>query len=339
MKDPAVAYVVTPSERTWFKRCRRAWDLGASMRQNYEPAQPMRDGDFANAIRQSLAVYYFPGMWDWSREIVRPLALAAFRQAFTHSTRVRDSECRLRPARGDHARETEAQLGEDMLAEYFRWAPALDRFSPIRVDTEFYVDVADPSAPAQTLMTATGDAVRYRGEIDLLVLDAANTYWLVEHRIRERAWEEMDQLLLDERALTNCWAWSEFFLGMKITGVMYNEWCRQVPAGESSRFRRVAIACSAAGLANACAQLGLEAREMIAPDLPTYPTPTHSNCSVCAFVEPCIAMHTGSDAAAILAAQYRQRRPSAGARWREDTRIRAALVQRAGGGDPEKGAA
>jgi hypothetical protein len=63
-----------------FRRCPRAWDIGSRNRQNYVPIIPREVIDFDRAIRDALAVYYFPAMDDWNRMIVRPLALHAFRR-------------------------------------------------------------------------------------------------------------------------------------------------------------------------------------------------------------------------------------------------------------------
>jgi hypothetical protein len=70
-----MAYRFTPTDRGAFKRCRRQWDFGARERQNYEPAGPAAAPDLDLAVRDALAVYYFPGMWDWQRSVVLPLVL------------------------------------------------------------------------------------------------------------------------------------------------------------------------------------------------------------------------------------------------------------------------
>ena len=70
--------VLRPGEMAAFRACRRAWDLGARMRQNYVPNVAPQVFDFDKAIHAGLAVYYFPAMDDWNRSIVRPLALKGF---------------------------------------------------------------------------------------------------------------------------------------------------------------------------------------------------------------------------------------------------------------------
>jgi hypothetical protein len=47
----------------------RAYIIDSSDRRSFK---------FARAIRDALAVYYFPGMWEWNRAIVLPLAIEGF---------------------------------------------------------------------------------------------------------------------------------------------------------------------------------------------------------------------------------------------------------------------
>jgi hypothetical protein len=75
-----VAVVITAADRQEFKRCRRAWDFGSRLRQGWEPDGDPAPVDPAAAVRAALAVWYFPGMWEWGREIVRPLAIEAHRR-------------------------------------------------------------------------------------------------------------------------------------------------------------------------------------------------------------------------------------------------------------------
>lgn len=64
--------VVTAAERASFTRCRRQWDFGAGMRQDLEPVRRAAVPDLDRAVRDALAVYYFPGMWDWDRGVRLP---------------------------------------------------------------------------------------------------------------------------------------------------------------------------------------------------------------------------------------------------------------------------
>ncbi|MDQ4105238.1 MAG: hypothetical protein M3186_16560, partial [Actinomycetota bacterium] len=66
-----MAYRIHASERTAFKRCRREWDLSSPNRQSFEPLPQSDSIDLNEAVRAALAVYYFPGMWEWDSAIVQ----------------------------------------------------------------------------------------------------------------------------------------------------------------------------------------------------------------------------------------------------------------------------
>jgi len=74
------SFVVTSADRELFTTCRRAWDFGAGVRRGLEPVRLKASHDLGRAIRQALAVYYFPGMWAWDRGIVLPLVLRAYEE-------------------------------------------------------------------------------------------------------------------------------------------------------------------------------------------------------------------------------------------------------------------
>src|ERR1044072_9738647 len=82
-----LAHVIGPGEREWFRRCRRAWDFGSPNRRNLERRE-RSGGGLAGAVRMAMAVWYFPGMWEWPRTIVEPRAMQAFEEAATKGTPV-----------------------------------------------------------------------------------------------------------------------------------------------------------------------------------------------------------------------------------------------------------
>jgi hypothetical protein len=57
----------------------------------------------------------------------------------------------------------------------------------------------------------------------MLAVDASDAYWIVRHRAVEGEWPTTRELLEDEEAAAACWAWENFYLGMTITGTIYNE--------------------------------------------------------------------------------------------------------------------
>ncbi|MHB8671266.1 MAG: hypothetical protein ACYDAD_12055 [Acidimicrobiales bacterium] len=131
--------VVTAEEREWFERCRRAWDFRARMRRNLDPGVV---DEAERSLRAALAVYYFPGMWDWDRNVVQPLVRRAY---------------------------TDASGSEpDLLDAFSRWASKVDTFTPLRVETDVEANVP-------------GSEVRYRDRVPLFVVED-DEYWVAVHR-------------------------------------------------------------------------------------------------------------------------------------------------------------
>jgi hypothetical protein len=302
---------VTEAERASFLRCRRQWDFQAGMRQNLEPRNRPAAPDLDRAIRHALAVYYFPGMWDWDRRVRLPLVGQEL----------------------DRALEGEAlDEGQALLDRYVRWAPAVDRFAPVLVETDFEATVLDPDGAA--VVAAAGEPVRYRGRIDLMAVDQHDAYWIVRHRVVDGDWPPTEQFLADDEALAACWAWEQFYLGMAVTGTIYNElqripgrgrpWHRlragrprvrqhepsgggrSVPqhrrmyarAREPARvkpveqrtgpgFRRTWLRRTPDDVAAAGRRLGADVAEMARPDLAVYPEPSDQHCPACPFLGPC----------------------------------------------------
>lgn len=214
--------IIRAQERTLFKRCRRAWDLSARSRQNYEPLVPARPFDIEKAIHDSLALWYFPGMWEWDRTLVRRFALEGFHKSMRKQL---DTYAAVADVSQSQDEEWEAALvtGEQLLERYFAWAPAIDTFSPVRVDTDFDANVPDPSDLGRDLVAPVGGPIHYQGRVDALVVDAYDAYWIVDHRVVDGGWESLNQLLLDEQGVAACWAWEIYYYGMKIAGTIYNE--------------------------------------------------------------------------------------------------------------------
>ena len=202
---------VTEAERASFLRSGRPWDVAAgmrpnirqNMRQNLEPANRPAAPDLDRAIRDALAVYYFPGMWDWDNGVRLPLVGQELDRTLTGEAR-------------DEARA--------LLERYIRWAPNVDRFAPVLVETDFEATVLDPDGAA--VVTAGGEPIRYRGRIDLMAVDQHDAYWIVRHRLVDGDWPATEELIKDEEALAACWAWEQFYLGMAVTGTIYNELSR-----------------------------------------------------------------------------------------------------------------
>ena len=328
MSDPRPsgwAVALQPSDRVAFKRCRRAWDFGSPARRNLAPRTPAPRDGLGPALHEALAVYYFPGMWEWPREIVEPLAREAFLGAI-----------------GEQAAVDDIERGLDLLDRYFVWAPEVDRFTPVRVAAAFDVDVPDPVQADVSLRSVDGRPIRFRGRVELLVVDTADAYWIVTHHLRDTAFTERDLLVLDEAALTACWAWERCFVGMNIAGTVANELCPAVAPGGPRRnhrpdrhttthrrmyaqavsrpsgdveviaegpFRRTRIPRPRAAVAEMGRQLAREVREMTDPATDPYPHPSEDNCATCPFRRPCLVLSGGADPSRLLATDFHTRPP------------------------------
>ena len=220
-----MAYRFTPADRGAFKRCRRQWDFGARERQGYEPAQPAPGPDLELAVRDALAVYYFPGMWDWQRSVVLPLVLQGLARSLGRQPAAEAAD--------------PLAAGEALLRRYFEWAPQVDRFAPIQVEGGFEVNLPDPAGGDRELVLADGRPIRYQGRVDLLAGDEHDRYWVVAHRLVDRFGTD-DDLLLDEELVAACWAVERCYPGMRVAGTVHNELLRPVapPAPRTAWGRR-----------------------------------------------------------------------------------------------------
>jgi hypothetical protein len=181
-------------------------------------------------MRDALAVYYFPGMWDWDRSVRLPLVAQELERALARQ--------RQRAGDGSGAGGWQEQFdaGRILLDRYVHWAPAVDRFAPVLVEADVEVNVLDPARPDVALVTPAGEPIRYIGRIDLLAVDAHDAYWIVRHRVVEGDWPPTEQLTADEEAIAACWAWEQDYIGMTITGTVYNELRRPLrSAAESTK--------------------------------------------------------------------------------------------------------
>jgi hypothetical protein len=313
-------HVVELEDAESFHRCRRAWDLGAAARQNFEPARPLRPFDLPRAIRDGLAAWYFPAMWHWTRSLVRPIALEAFHTSMRAQRAAFLAE---QPAAGFPEDEwaAAAERGALALERYFDWAPGVDDFSAIRVTTEVDVVVPDPGQAGAGLVAADGRAVRFRGRIELLAADEHHRLWLVEHRVVDGGWADPDTLVLDHRSACVCWALESQY-DAHVAGVMINELRLEPgpPAAPTARpkrrgvtvvedpggmFRRTLVRKAPRELRRLRRQFAAAALDMCNPAVPVYPDPSPEHCGACAFVAPCLAMSAGEDPAPILEVSFR----------------------------------
>ena len=323
-------YRITEDDRARFKRCRRQWDFAS--RRGLEPIAGM-EPLLPAVLKDALAVYYYPGTWDWQPEL---------RQSLVHKAAVRT----LQEASGADA----LPAATAVLDAYDAWASTIDDFAPVRIGHDVGGLVPDPRDPDRGLTTPDGAAVIYTCRIDLLAVDAADEYWVVRHLILDE-WQELDALIGDEAAVAACWAWEQEYLGMEISGTIHNEvrisgpvdppvadgpargrvhqsegsgGGRAIPqhrrlsartsrsdvSGHIAQFtagfvRRTRIRRSRAEIAAVGALIGAEAAQMCGGPA-IYPT-FAAHCQVCEFLAPCQAMVEGKDPEPLLATKFRPR--------------------------------
>ena len=75
-----VEYRITAEERARFKRCRRQWDFASPHRRNLHPTGFVEPA-LPAALKDALAVYYYPGTWDWQHEVTQPLVHKALERS------------------------------------------------------------------------------------------------------------------------------------------------------------------------------------------------------------------------------------------------------------------
>ena len=142
-----------PTAAYWasFTRCRLAVGLRsrASARISSRRQTPTLP-DLDRAVRDALAVYYFPGMWDWDRTVRLPLVGQELERALTRQRqRQRERQQQQRGAADSSANDENWQeaLGRRPSPAGPATSPGhptSDRFAPVLVETDFEVDVLDP---------------------------------------------------------------------------------------------------------------------------------------------------------------------------------------------------
>ena len=333
--------IIRTSDRGSFKACRRKWDLGSKLRQNYEPVAPAKPLEFGTAIHAGFEEYYDPLWWTkttWQERSAS--AIGAFK------AQCERQKLRRLTVSGDESLSLEEEedfaerllLGVEMFKNYGQYYADKDMFTPLYTELEFEVPIE-------------GTDHVYQGRIDLVIEDAYGEYWIVDHKTRG-SFGGTDHYTLDEQATSYAWA-LEHMLKIPIAGVMFNEVLKAYPkkpeplarggfsqskqqrttyelyyqtlvennepahkyaefleflkAKGNPFFRRIQIHKSPLELANQGEQIRLEALDMANPDIPIYPSPGMFNCMGCAFSAPCMAINDGADIEWIMETSYRKR--------------------------------
>jgi hypothetical protein len=326
---------IDPEQRASFKRCRRQWDFASPHRRGLEPVDTAGPA-LPAAVKDALAVYYYPGTWDWQHDLKQSLVHKAVERSLNDA------------GAGDLVEAATA-----LLDCYDAWASMIDDFAPVKIEHDVVGMVADPVDTERGLLTPNGSGVVYGCRVDLLAVDVADEYWVVRHRLVDD-WQDPDTLVRDEEAVAACWAWEQDYMGMEIVGTIHNEvriggpldlpgpaaapgrerrpvaqhegsgGGRSIPqhqrvsvresrVGVASRvdqhtagpLRRTRIRRARHEIAAVGRQLAAEALDM-ASEPAIYPNPA-AHCAVCEFAAPCLALFEGADPEPVLAAQFRLR--------------------------------
>jgi hypothetical protein len=329
-----VEYRISSDERAQFKRCRRQWDFASPHRRHLR-ASGFVEAALPAALKDALAVYYYPGTWDWQHEVTQPLVHRALERSLDEAD----------------AADSLAQ-GAALLDCYDAWANAVDDFAPVKINLDVDALVPDPDDPERGLLVHDGSPVIYSCCIDLVALDAADEYWVVCHHIVDE-WQDIDKLVRDEQAVAACWAFEHDYIGVQIAGTIHNEVriagpLKFPPAGSARKRQPKAVAqheasgggrslpqhqrVSAQGSRHIAAErterrtAGVLRRTRIrrsrheitsvgsviaaeAVDMVSWPTiyPTFAaHCRDCEFIAPCSAITEGADAEPLLQADFQQ---------------------------------
>ena len=215
-------FIIRPRELRKYERCRREWDFSSQVRQRYAIKLPSIEWVFEKAIRDALAVYYFPAMDDWNRAIVRPLTMKGFDRSMKENRTAHEKIAPYTPEE-ERAYDEHVALGQAMLANYFVWAAALDDFDSLFADHDIWAPIPDPEQPTQDLGTLDERPMRYMGRMDQLVADPDDELWVVDHRVVKGDWISNEELIEDEVMRSHCWHTQIAFPQWIIAGTITNE--------------------------------------------------------------------------------------------------------------------
>ena len=327
-------YRISPEDRARFKRCRRQWDFASPHRRDLEAAVSNETSALSTALKDALAVYYYPGTWDWQHELKQSLVHKAIRRSLEEAGAVEG-----------------LATATTLLDCYDAWAANVDDFAPVKIEHDVQALVRDPVDPDLGLLTPDGCGVVYACRVDLVAVDATDEYWVVRHQIVDD-WRTAEELVFDEEATAACWAWEQDYIGMEIAGTIQNEiridgpldWPADEPAATARPvaqhepsgggrsipqhvrltardarpadggrieqrtagiLRRTRIRRSRDEIVAVGSLMAAEALEMTGAPA-TYPSPG-PHCLACEFTAPCLALYEGADPEPLLAVNFRRR--------------------------------
>jgi len=161
-------------------------------------------------------------MDDWSRSIVRPLALEGFRRAMREDRAAYEAVATIDgDLERDYARWS--RLGALLLHRFFAFAAAFDDFDSVLAEDDLWVPVPDPDRPGFELGTPDGRPIRFLCRLDQLIADPDDEWWVVDHRLSWGRWATDDELLGERRTVRTLWALETAYPQIHVAGTVHNE--------------------------------------------------------------------------------------------------------------------
>lgn len=270
--DAKLVHSLHTSESKSFRACRRRWNW--MFREYWYPRTTAKPLEFGTAYHKGMEVFYTPELWDKPREVVRDLAVQAFRkkcreQLFAYSD-ANDISIEYIDPEVVKDYEERMALGEGMIQYHAEEvSPVLDvDLIPRKVEIGFEVPITNPDTgqqlyckcdtcwsrfdayqltlyPSEMLYRTHSDSqgfwrglpVTYGGRIDAIFEGVDGRYWVVDWKTAAQLAGDRDEfLLIDDQITRYCWAlWS---MGIRIAGFIYHEQKKGFPEEPEPMQRR-----------------------------------------------------------------------------------------------------
>lgn len=331
-------FIVTTSDRTTFKRCRRKWDLGSKNRQSLVPV----GGEVSGPLWQGTGHHF--ALEDWYGYNIFGKPQDAFR-AYVDSHRRSELP-------GDYKEVVDLEIG---MLDYFTelWLPQhgeplqtlwIDGVPQVEVSIQIPLDIPPPPGYTSVIYVLTLDRVAIDDYDRLVVVDyktekkaydpgrleqdpQVSAYlwgaWLIYGpRVEGAVWHHFLKAVPDEPDVLKDGSLSKN-KNQYTTAAMYEKTCRkyygEVPSTyrdiinhfaaqetpEGDRFiKRESIYRNETFMQNTERAIFSEIRDMIDPNLSLYPNPTRDCTWDCPFRAISLAMDDGSDYQYMIETEY-----------------------------------
>jgi hypothetical protein len=224
MSEP---YIISTSERTLFRRCRRKWDWQGPSRQNLIAVAEAASSPLWYGSGFHFALEDYHGRKHW------PTATDAF-DAYVRA---------FRPSELPPDIDELMELGHGMLPYYTdMWLPVRDEYQTLMVNGEPQVEVsvdidisslvADRAAERGIVGRYAPDMWRrpiiYRVTFDRVVVDSEGRLWIVDYKTARQF--DVMKLETDSQITTYTWAGRLFYgAGYEVEGVLWMQFRKDVP--------------------------------------------------------------------------------------------------------------